>query len=223
MGRTPPVPAAIMDGMPGTTTSLFRAGGFAAILTLAAVGCGKSPTEIGLEKIIESQTGGDVDLDLDGDGGFSIQTEDGSMTIDEDGNFAVVGRDGEVVTGSGDSEGNMTFEGEDGSFTMSQGSDIPDEWPSAVPVPEGLAVTSSSVMGNDANGSAITLAGTADDGEAFASDYSAALEAAGFESESEFSSDGMYSASYSNDAWGVTFGFTDYDGAHQVNVTVYSQ
>ena len=211
------------DGMADTTTSLLRVGGLVAVLVLTTVGCGKSPTEIGVEKIIESQTGGDVDLDFDDDGGYSIKTEDGSMTIDEDGNFEVVDKDGEVITGSGDSDGNMTFEGDDGSFTMSQGSDIPDEWPSDVPIPDGFAVSSSSVMGDGADGTAITLGGTTDDGEAFASGYAAALAAAGFESDSEYSTDDMYTASYTNDAWAVTFGVTDYDSDHQVSVTLFSQ
>ena len=66
------------------------------VITLAAAGlvvgltaCGNA-TESGIEQLIESQGGGDVDLDLDGDGGFSVQTEEGGMTIDEDGNLSLI-------------------------------------------------------------------------------------------------------------------------------------
>ena len=78
-------------------------------------------------------------------------------------------------------------------------------------------------MGDSDGGTGITLSGTTDDGEAFDSDYAAALTAAGFDSESEYSSDGMYTASFTSDAWRVTFGHTDYDGDHQVSVTLFSQ
>lgn len=54
---------------------IFCAAGFAFSLTA----CGNA-TETGLENVIESETGGDVDVDLDGDDGVSIQTEDGSFS-----------------------------------------------------------------------------------------------------------------------------------------------
>jgi len=54
---------------------ILCAAGFAFSLTA----CGNA-TESGLEKIIESEGGGDVDIDLNGDDGVSIQTEDGSFS-----------------------------------------------------------------------------------------------------------------------------------------------
>lgn len=54
---------------------ILCAAGFAFSLTA----CGNA-TESGIEKLVESQGGGDVDVDLDGDDGVSIQTEDGSFS-----------------------------------------------------------------------------------------------------------------------------------------------
>lgn len=52
--------------------------------TLLVAGCGGddtgSPTEEGLEELIEQQGGGDVDLDMGEDGDFSMETDEGSFT-----------------------------------------------------------------------------------------------------------------------------------------------
>lgn len=54
---------------------ILCAAGFAFSLTAC-----ENATETGLEKVIESESGGDVDVDLNGDDGVSIQTEDGSFS-----------------------------------------------------------------------------------------------------------------------------------------------
>lgn len=72
-----------------------------------AAGCADAAervTERGLEAAIESQGGGEVDLDLDDNGSVSVETEDGS-------------------------------------FSMGQ-TEIPDDWPSEVPLPPDLEVQS---------------------------------------------------------------------------------
>jgi flagellar basal body rod protein FlgG len=104
------------------TIRITRSLAFGAGIALVAASCGGS-TESGIEELIEQQGGGDVDLDLDRDGGFSIQTEEGGMTIDEDGNFVITGEDGEVITGNADDEGNFTVESEDGTITGSEDDD----------------------------------------------------------------------------------------------------
>lgn len=51
--------------------------------TLLVAGCGDdtgSPSEEGLEALIEQQGGGDVDLDMGDDGEFSMESEDGSFS-----------------------------------------------------------------------------------------------------------------------------------------------
>ena len=110
----------------------------AAGAVLSFTACGNA-TETGIEKLIESQGGGDVDLDLNGDGGLSVQTEEGGMSIDEDGNFVITDANGSVVTGNADSEsGEFNMESEDGSFRVDSSGEIPEEWPSDVPLPEGI-------------------------------------------------------------------------------------
>lgn len=66
------------------THKFFAAAAIAALVT-TGTGCGKiadkaaeKVTKKGIEKTIEHKTGGKVDIDTDGDGGFSYQTKDGS-------------------------------------------------------------------------------------------------------------------------------------------------
>lgn len=55
-----------------------------ALLALSAVGCGaiaEQATEQVIESAIESETGGSVDIDTDGDGSMTIETEDGTASF----------------------------------------------------------------------------------------------------------------------------------------------
>jgi hypothetical protein len=171
-------------------------------IALLAASCGGG-AESGIEKLIEQQGGGDVDLDLDGDGGFSIQTEEGGMTIDEDGNFVITGEDGEVITGS-EEDGEFTVEGEDGSLTISSGEEMPSEWPSEIPQPDDFLIATSSVIGTG-DEILIGLVGEASqDAADFVEDYGDALISAGFEQASSFESDGSILRLYTNDTWDVS-------------------
>lgn len=190
--------------------------GFAFALTA----CGNA-TESGIENIIESQADADVDLDLDGDGGFSVQTEEGGMTIDEDGNFVITDADGSVVTGNADAEtGEFNVESEDGSFSAGATTELPEEWPGEIPQPSGLAITSATVIGSDGE-TAITVAGTVD-GDGFVESYAGALESAGFDEESTFTSDGTINNVYANDMWRVGVVYFGDASENQVTVSVYS-
>ena len=200
-----------------TSSSVVRAAAIVAGLAVVAAGCGKSPSEAITEKLIESQTGGDVDVNLD-NGDFSIKTEDGSFSVDEDGNFQVTDADGQVVTGQGDGDGNLTIEGDDGSFSVTQDSELPAEWPSDVPKPDGLAITSSSVF-DTGTGNAVTLVGTADEG--FAAGYASALGSAGLEKGFETTNADSYSAIYGNDSWQVSIGTSTIDGEVQVSISLF--
>jgi hypothetical protein len=143
-----------------------------------------SATETGLEKLIESQGGGNVDLDLNGDGGFSVQTEEGGMSIDENGNFVVTDGSGSVVTGNADTEtGEFNVETEDGSFSSGSTTEIPDNWPSNVPRPDALAIINATSM-ETPDGTSIQVTGNIGDPAPFVDDYASRLQAAGFTTES---------------------------------------
>ncbi len=181
--------------------------------------CGDSG-EQGVEELIEQQSGGDVDINTD-DGGIAIQTEDGSMTIDEDGNFVVTDENGETITGNADSDdGSMTVEGEDGSFSGGATTELPDEWPSDVPAPDGLTIASAFVV-SDTGSDAITVSGTVD-GEDFLDDYGSQLEDAGFDSTSEFKADGTANRVYSSDVWTVGINYVEDESGNQVTISVFA-
>jgi len=187
--------------------------------TMALSACGKA-TENGLEKVIEQQSGGNVDINTD-DGGFSIKTEDGSMTVDENGNFVVTDENGETITGSADAEGeSFNVESEDGSFSSGATTELPEKWPSEVPTPDGLAITSAFVI-SEATADGMSVNGTVE-GEGFLDDYGAKLESAGFETTSEYTADGTVNRLYSSDAWNVGVVYFEDDSGNQVVISLYS-
>ena len=184
-------------------------------------GCGDS-AENGIEEAIERQSGGDVDVDLDSDGGFSIQTEDGSMTIDEDGNFVITDDNGETITGqAGADDGEFNVESDDGSFSAGATTELPDDWPTAIPEPDGLAVSGASVIGSDTE-RVITVSGSVD-GDGFVDSYGTALESAGFTQDSTFESGDTVNRVYSNGDWNVGIVFFGDASEDQVTVTIYSE
>jgi hypothetical protein len=191
----------------------------AAVVALALSSC-DSATETGLEQLVESQGGGDVELDLDGES-FSIETEDGRMTVDENGNFVVTDADGNVVTGEADPEtGDVNVESEDGSFSTGSTTELPEEWPADVPEPDGLSIANATVIGSDTE-QTISVGGSVS-GEEFVESYGSALESAGFTEDSSFSSEGTINNTYSNGEWTVNVGFFGDGSENQVTVSIFS-
>jgi hypothetical protein len=190
------------------------------VLVLAVAGvvalsaCG-SATESGMERLIESQSGGDVDLD--GDGGFSIQTEEGGIEVDKDGNFVITDERGGVVTGRASDDGGFSAEREDGSFRVDTSGQFPAEWPSDVPRPAGIGELSSTVQ-QTGDELLIILSGQAN--PSFLEDYAAALRSAGYEQTSRFESQDTSSRVMENRSWSVSINsFVDGDTT-QVGVTL---
>lgn len=207
---------------PAGTSTVIRAGAAVAAAALVFAACsGEDAAETGLEELIESQGGGEVDLDLDSDGGISIETEDGSMTIDEDGNFVVTDDNGDVVTGNVDEDGGVDVQSEDGSFSSATGSELPDGWPGAVPEPDGLEIEGSSSIADDAS-EAYTVVGVPD-GDDWVDDYGSALESAGFALDSEFTSDGAVQRQYTGSGYSVSVGVFSDDAGGQATVSVFSE
>lgn len=198
---------------------LFTVAVVAASASLLA-SCAKA-TETGIEQIVESQSGEDVDLDLDDDGSFSVQTEEGGMTVDEDGNFVITDENGETITGNaGAEDGDYAIETEDGDFRMDASGDVPDEWPDDVPQPDGVTGASASVQSFD-DQLGISFTGTA--GDDFVDDYSAALEGAGLEQISNFESAENTTRIFEDDTWTVTVSVYDTGDGAQTAVTLYSK
>lgn len=197
------------------------------LITLGLVGFAltftacESAGEAGLEKLIESESGGDVDLDLNGDGGISVQTEDGGMSVDENGNLVVTDADGSVVTGNIDAEtGDVSIQSEDGSFSSGSTTELPDEWPSEIPEPDGLAITSATVIGSDTE-QAFTVIGTVA-GDGFVDSFGSALVDAGFNEDSTFTSDGTINNVYSNASWSVSVAYYGEQTDNQATISVFT-
>jgi flagellar basal body rod protein FlgF len=113
-----------------------------AALLLFATGCGDAADKVAeqaVERAIESETGGDVDIDTDGDGSVSFETDEGSF--------------------SSDGEGNLEIESADGSTSISSDGEIPEGWPEEVPLPADLEVTLGSSM-DAADGRLLSVMGT---------------------------------------------------------------
>jgi hypothetical protein len=130
--------------------------------------------------------GNDFSVDAD-ENGLEVQSEDGtSLDIDEDGTFVATDENGEVITGEADGDGGFTVEGSDGEAVFSSSDEIPEQWPSDVPEPDGLSdVTGTYFSEGDDQSIIVTGTVSGDLRDAF-DGYTSQLEDAGFEEESTF-------------------------------------
>ncbi len=151
------------------------------LLALSLAGCGKLAEEA-LEQAVESESGGDVEIDFDSDDGtFTIEGENGeefSLDIDEN---------GQASTMSGTDEDGNTFE-------MSTGQEVPDEWPDDIPTPPGSVISATVISDN--GDQMLSIATEVPDAERAHEGYVEQLKSTGFttESTSSFESDGTTSS-----------------------------
>jgi major membrane immunogen (membrane-anchored lipoprotein) len=168
-----------------------------AVAALSLTACSSEDlSERAAEEIIEGQLeaeGENVDIDLN-DGDVRIETPEGSTVIDVD----------------DEGDGQIQFEGDDGDvqvqFDEGGGIDLPENFPSDVPLPGGLSIMSASSL-DAPEGATFIISGTVDGsfGDATAA-YTSALEGAGFTQQSMTeSTDGTFFA-FVGDGWNISGG-----------------
>lgn len=154
-------------------------------LALVATSCGgEQIAERIAENRIEAEGGGDVDIDLDG-GNFSVKTEDGEFSIktDDDGNVSIQGggENGDESFTIDSENGETVVESDGGTAVFTQGGDLPDGFPSDIPVPSDMAIIYAQAA-NSEDGQAFSIAGSSsmslDD---VIADTQAGLESAGYD------------------------------------------
>lgn len=173
------------------------------VLATGATACGggDSLAEGLIENRIESEAGVDgVDIDLDS-GEFRIETEDGTFEFDADG------------------EGNFTVENDDGTFTQEALGEIPDNFPSDVPRPEGNVFnTLQQTINGEQSFGVFYLS------PEFITDiyepWKAEMLAAGYEVLFESLTADAVTTQFQNDTWQVTFSGSTFEGesTYQFNV-----
>lgn len=195
------------------TTRRLTTAAAGTLLALGLASCGWIAEEA-IEQAVESETGGDVEIDFDSDDGtLSIEGENGeSFNFDID-------EDGEQSTFSGtDEDGN--------SFEMTSGDSLPDDWPGDVPLPSGSVVAGSSMTDNTER--LLTVTVDVDNAEQAHEGYLAQLEGAGFTqgSNSTFTSDGSTTSftDLSKQGWVVQVtSLSDGEGTDQMIVSLQSR
>jgi len=152
------------------------AGAVIVAAVLGTAGCGKAAdklSEKAVEKGIEAQSGGKVDID-----GNKVK---------------ITGKDGEVSY-EADGKGNVKITGKDGesSSTYGDGAKLPNGWPAVVKLPADLKLTSSSTNSTSDGKTMMVMAESSIDVKKMFEDFKSQLEKAGFDitGESMTESDG---------------------------------
>lgn len=188
-----------------------------ASLLLAACG---SASESGIEKLIEAQTDGDVDINLD-DGQIKIETPEGDIEFNTDGDGGIsIEVDGEEVFDADindDGAGSINISDEDGDSTLdidAGSGSLPDDWPADVPEPDGLSIESGSAF-QSGDQSTFAVTGKAS-GKDWIDSYSTTLESAGLARTSSLENDGV-SYFHESEEWIVTiFGIPTDEGPWEI-------
>lgn len=110
-------------------------------LTVLASCGGDNLAESIVEQAVEQGSGEDIDIDIDDNGSFSVESKDGelSVEVDSDGNISMsgVGADGETVDVETDADGEIQAETANGDQLVA-GTELPDDFP--LPLPDGFTV-----------------------------------------------------------------------------------
>jgi hypothetical protein len=142
----------------GTRAVARRLGGVAAmaLLGLTAVGCGGGSSDKAAEQAIQdacANSGQNCSVDVNGNA-INVSTADGAVSVDANGNVVVKDANGNVVASgnagdSSSSDANSSASGDDqqmtitngtDTFNIGSGGDIPDSFPSDVPLPDDYTV-----------------------------------------------------------------------------------
>lgn len=83
------------------------------LVTFGAACSGEDLAESMIERQVESETGENFDIDLNGGNCVSMQTDEGSITCDENGNMVIESPDGSAVVNMDDA-GNIQMTGDNG-------------------------------------------------------------------------------------------------------------
>jgi hypothetical protein len=210
---------------PSRTLVLAITGVAVAVSACSSEDLAEKATEKAIERQLEAEGNGDVDVDI-GDGEFRVETPEGSMVInaDGDGNIQIdaAGDDGSVhIEGSGD---DVVIETPDGTMVASGNGELPADFPSSIPVPDGASYTSTSSMAGP-DGTTYILSGTVDgDFQAATDAFVAALEGSGFTQQSMTTTpDGTFFG-YVSAEWNVSGGMypaTDGSGRTEFGLNIF--
>lgn len=191
----------------------------AAALGVSLLGaCAESLTERAVDFGLEQAVEGDEDIDFSfEDDGFTIQTEEGALTVESGANGGTAvfsGQDGEgtlsfdengVVIDGDEGDGVVTFTDEGGlAFTDENGSsiigatEVPADWPAVLGVPAS-AVAGQSFFSVFDDGATVTTTGgfQHDPAEPYAQEVAARLAADGWTATSDLSQAGSVYSEWS--------------------------
>jgi hypothetical protein len=223
-----------------TRTHLLRSVAVVGVAVASLTGCGKiveKASEKAVEEAVESEGGGDVDVDFTDDG-LTVESEDGdlSLAVDEDGgvqidgtdaegndfsvdgeddgSFTVTDENGEVATGQVDADGEtVEFSTEEGETSFSTSEGIPEEWPDDVPEPDGLSEISGTFFSDGTVDSVVVDGSTSSEPADFFDDYAGGLIEAGFEEQSKYSESSFVNGTYVRGDVTVTVSAQKIDGS----------
>jgi hypothetical protein len=121
------------------------------------------------------------------------------------------------------SESGITVDGEGGSLSISEGSDLPEGWPSAVVLPDGGTVTNSLSLDQEGKKGWTVTATYEDPVDSVTDAFTAALTDAGFTKDSTVSAGGQSLLAFSGQGYTVAVTLGTEGGGTAVAVTVVQE